>query len=107
MGVDARLTSEAIEVARYRLALVRELRRQALAIGPKERLEWFEAWVAQAHLFPASPHRERVVRELLAEVLKRERERSCMPVMAALISQENLARFALEAAEGDAKGAPT
>jgi hypothetical protein len=94
---DGRDAGAAISEATYRLALVRELRRQALAIDPVARIDWFTSHVAQSHLFPASPFRERVVLELLAGVSERL-GRSSMPVMATLVTQENKARFALEAA---------
>lgn len=87
-----------VDEATYRLAIVRELRRQALAIEPAARLEWFTSHVAQANLFPASPFREGVVRELLAAVVERAENGSLLPVMGTLIVEENKARFAFEAA---------
>jgi hypothetical protein len=94
---DGRDAGERISEATYRLALVRELRRQALAIDPVARIDWFTTHVAQAHLFPSSPFRDRVVLDLLTGVSERL-GRSSMPVMATLVAAENKARFALEAA---------
>lgn len=97
MNSGGRDAGERISEATYRLALVRELRRQALAIDPPARIDWFTSHVAQTNLFPSSPFRERVVLDLLAGVSGRL-GRSSMPVMATLVSAENKARFALEAA---------
>lgn len=92
-----------VDEATYRLAIVRELRRQALAIEPKGRLEWFRSHVAQAHLFPASAFREQVVRELLAAVERRVAAKVRGSVTVTLIVEENKARFALEAARKGVK----
>ena len=97
MNSGDRDVGERTSEAAYRLALVRELRRQALAIDPPARIDWFTSHVAQTHMFPSSPFRERVVLELLAGVSERL-GRSSMPVMATLVAAENKARFALEAA---------